>query len=134
MIITRQEQRRIEAMFDRYKELIEKNLIENKIVVKTEMFHASVAENVLRDVVTVVFNKATPFSAVFPVEMAIRIASLMLSTLPIEEQEANVEAFISVFPKAHRDRLMRRLISKTDWENGPGTPAVPNFPDAKDLN
>lgn len=134
MNITNQEIRQINAMFDRYDKIIRKHIAETFIKADEEMTKVSVVEAVFRDMITTTYNKCTPFSLTFPMDLAIRLASLSLSVVPIENQEVALHAFMANFEKAHKDRLMRKVIQSADWDMGPGTGVSPNMPDDKDLN
>ena len=86
-----------------------------------------VAQNMLRTCLEATLEQMLPYSALTPVDLAIRLASYCLSALPIESQEESLAAFLKILPEAHWPRIQGGIRLATTWDT-PGLGERDNFP------
>lgn len=85
-------------------------------------------DNAVRDVLTVFLNELAPFPPQAPVEVAMRVASYVLSSLPIEMQEAGLSDLLANLPATHSRRVAQGMTILTEWQEGDHVrPGTPNF-------
>lgn len=106
---------------------IERELAEQLKLFPTEQARAIVAQNVLRDCMTALFAKMTPYSPGLAVDMSRRAASYALSTLSIEDLEFGVADHLDGFAEFHLQRTAQGQVIETGWKMNDGTER-PNFP------
>jgi hypothetical protein len=94
-----------------------------------EFVRMQAAFNVLLPCVEAGLNAMTPYSATIPVELAQRIASALISSLPVEFQDEAVAHMVSTLPDLHRHRISKGLKISTSWDME-GEGERPNFPTA----
>lgn len=92
-----------------------------------ELANINVAQNVIRDCLTALFGEMTPFEHVSAIEMARRMASYALSTVPIEDQDEVVAAHLAGFADFHMMRTAQGAIITTEWQMHDGRRQT-NFP------
>jgi hypothetical protein len=92
-----------------------------------ELRNVNVAQNVIRDCITAVLIEMMPYSHLTPLELAQRLASYVLSTVPIEDQDAVVAAHVTSFADFHMERTAGGNIIAAAWkmEDGTEKPAFP---------
>lgn len=93
-----------------------------------EMRNIIVAQNVLRPSLEAVVECLIPFSHLTALELAIRMASYVLSITPMEDQAKLVALFQQSFPNAHDMRLAQGVVIKTEWAND-GEAPIANHPE-----
>lgn len=92
-----------------------------------ELRNINVAQNVMRDVVSAVLDEMMPYSHKTPVEMARRLASYALSSVPLEDQEIVVAELLRTFADFHMNRTASGAIIEAHWRMEDGTDKL-NFP------
>lgn len=113
MSITEKEKRVLRKMFERTRaEMIAKGADKK---MDPEMFKQNVAQNVLRDCMTAVFDECTPYSKNFPLGMAMRLASYALSNIPIDDQGYFLAFFLEKFRDEHVRRVASGVMLKSAW-------------------
>jgi hypothetical protein len=92
-----------------------------------EQRNVNVAQNVLRDVLTVLLHEMLPYSHYSAVELSRRLASYALSVVPIEDMEVVVAAHLEGFADFHLARTAAGTFIASDWRMDDGR-EQPNFP------
>lgn len=93
-----------------------------------EVRNIQVAQNTLRTCMEATLQKMMPYTHLTAIELAIRLASYALSTVPLEDQDAVKAQFMESFIDAHDMRMARNVRIDTQWRMEDGRD-VPNFPD-----
>ena len=91
-------------------------------LVNEEMRNLIVAERVLRPCLEAVLDDLLPYSHLTAMELAIRLASLALSTGPLADQGKLVDLFLQGFPNAHDVRLAIGQVVATEWQTDAAVP------------
>ncbi|MBB4859676.1 hypothetical protein HNO88_003005 [Novosphingobium chloroacetimidivorans] len=113
-----------QAEYRRLAELLAPHMVR---IEDPEMRAVNVAQNVLRDAVTVVMNEMIPYTHTTVLELAFRLASYALSAAPLEDQDEIVAAFVSNFADVHLQRTSQGQVITSEWRMHDGR-EMPNFP------
>lgn len=100
----------------------------NMLYSNPEVRNVQIAQNTLRTCMEATLQKMMPYTHLTAVELAIRMASYALSTVPMEDQEIVVAQFMQSFVSAHEMRMARNVRIDTQWRMEDGRDQ-PNFPD-----
>ena len=92
-----------------------------------ELAAVNVAQNVLRDCLTAVLDMMGAYGHVTAISLAKRVASYALSTVPMEDQDEVVSAFLAGFADFHMMRTAQGAIITTEWQMHDGRRQT-NFP------
>ena len=95
-----------------------------------EVRNVNVAQNVLRDCLTVLLHEMLPYSHYAAVELSRRLASYALSVVPLEDLEAVVAAHLEGFADFHMERTAQGTFIPSDWRMDDGREQS-NFPKEK---
>lgn len=80
-----------------------------------EICNLQVAQNVLRECMEAILKEMIPFTSVTSAELAIRMASYAVSISPLEEQPEVMRAVLHSLPVAHRSRLNKGVMIRSQW-------------------
>jgi hypothetical protein len=95
-----------------------------------ELRNLNVAQNVLRDVLTALFEEMAPYGHLTVLELAARAASYTLSVAPMEDQDLLVSDHLSSFAVFHMERTARGAIIPSTWRMEDGRSQT-NFPEGE---
>jgi len=88
----------------------------------------NVAQNVMRDCLSALYDAMIPYGHVVAVQMSQRAASYALSVVPIEDQDAVVAAHLDGFADLHQHRTASGIRINTEWSMHDGAIQT-NFPE-----
>lgn len=116
MALTNEQIRVIQKMFRKTREKTD-DLARAKFrrEVPEDELKAIAAQNVLRDVLSVILNECSPHGEQLPLSLAARMASYCISHLPIEMQEASLKAVGEILPSIHMNRLAAGIHLDSTW-------------------
>lgn len=100
----------------------------NTLYDNPEIRNIQIAQNTLRTCMEATLQKMMPYTHITAIELAIRLASYALSTVPMEDQDMVKAQFMESFIPAHDMRMARNVRIDTQWRMEDGRD-VPNFPD-----
>lgn len=80
-----------------------------------EVRYIQAAQNALRTCIEATLKQAGPYTDLTCIELAIRLASYAVSALPVERQHAALDMVIATLPAAHKARLEKGVVIKTEW-------------------
>lgn len=106
------------ALFDMLQADIEAQHKELQEALPEVAQQANVLQNVLRTALTAALNKCAPFSTELLGEMAVRLASYMISAAPLPMQEDLMVRVLGALPEAHGRRLKAGIMLRGLWEIG----------------
>ena len=92
-----------------------------------DLGNLNVAQNVMRDCLTAVLEEMAPYGHQSAIDIARRLASYALSTVPMEDQDEVVSAFLAGFADFHMMRTAQGAVIRSEWMMPDGD-SVPNFP------
>lgn len=100
----------------------------NGLYANPEVRNVQIAQNTLRTCMEATLQKMMPYTHLTAIELAIRLASYALSTVPMEDQDMVKAQFMESFIPAHDMRMARNVRIDIQWRMEDGRD-VPNFPD-----
>lgn len=89
-----------------------------------EMRNVLACNEVILPFLEALVDELAPFSHMTAMELAIRLASFMLSTVPLEDQPKLVSLFMKAFPNAHDMRISLGHVIPMNWQMGDGTEQI----------
>lgn len=84
-------------------------------VTHPEQRQANIMQNVLRTCLEVCLQEAAPYSEELPVDIAFRLASYCVSSLPLNVQPHAIGFIRANLAEIHTDRVRKGIIIKTTW-------------------
>lgn len=135
-IVTDPEIRMLKGMFRRFHRLVVKDLEPQRkagMIIPDALEHVIAGDNMLRDCCTVALECMQPIPVSSITQTAIRIASTLISAMPLEMQETALAQVIEELPAAHKNRMQIGLHLHVSWRDEQGV-VHKNVPDKGDVN
>ncbi|WP_192252063.1 hypothetical protein [Mesorhizobium silamurunense] len=116
MTITNQQRRILKQMLEKEREGIERGYRQGDAEIPESVIKAIVAQNFVRNSLEVSVEELLPFEMRFIAELAIRVASLVISAAPIEKQDELIALLLHNLRQVHHQRVAAGEVIKLRWE------------------